>query len=275
MAKKSTPAPPTTTTDEGAITGNVLFYTNPEPLSRETHGNLGVARVERPFGFARAGHVVPLTVAEFGLAALSYPIIFAGENRQPLAVMGLTAGQNLFVTDEGGFEVGAYVPAYIRRYPFVLANDEQAQRMIVCIERSAEIFREEGAEMPLFDGKGEPSEYTANAIKFCEDFETERRRTEQFVNLITELDLFETKRAMFTPNLPNGQPGEPQQIADYFGISEEKLRAIPADKLVELRDSGALEKIYNHLSSLVGWDRLIAIASAKQARLAPIAANIQ
>ena len=49
----------------------------------------------------------------------------------------------------------------------------------------------------------------------------------------------------------------------------------PADKLVELRDSGALEKIYNHLSSLVGWDRLIAIASAKQAKSGPIAANIQ
>ena len=167
------------------------------------------------------------------------------------------------------------VPAYIRRYPFVLANDESQQRMIVCIERPAEIFREEGADMPLFDDKGEPSEYTQNAIKFCEDFETERRRTEQFVNLITELDLWETKRAMFTPNLPNGQQGEPQLIADYFGIAEEKLRAIPADKLVELRDSGALEKIYNHLSSLVGWDRLIAIASAKQARTGPIAANIQ
>lgn len=263
------------TIQEGAISGNVLFYTNPEPLSRETHGNLGVARVEKPFGFAAEGHVVPLTVAEFGLAALTYPIIFAGEQKQPLAVMGLTAGQNLFVKDDGSFEVGAYVPAYIRRYPFVLANDEAQQRMIVCIERPAEIFREEGAEMPLFDDKGEPSEYTQNAIKFCEDFETERRRTEQFVNLMNELDLFETKRAVFTPNMPDGKPGEPQLIADYFGISEEKVRAIPADKLVELRDSGALEKIYNHLSSLVGWDRLIAIASAKQAAAAPKAANLQ
>ena len=275
MAKKSTPAPENTTTDDGAITGNVLFYTNPEPLSREMHGNLGVGRVDKPFGFARAGHVVPLTVAEFGLAGLSYPIIFAGDQKQPLAVMGLAAGQNLFVTDDGGFEVGAYIPAYIRRYPFVLANDESQQRMIVCIERPAQIFREEGFDMALFDDKGEPSEYTQNAIKFCEDFETERRRTEQFVNLITELDLWETKRAMFTPNLPNGQQGEPQLIADYFGVSEEKFRAIPAEKLVELRDSGAMEKIYNHLSSLVGWDRLIAIASAKQAKLAPIAANIQ
>ena len=93
--------------------------------------------------------------------------------------------------------------------------------------------------------------------------------------LIKDLDLLETKRAVFTPNLPDGTQGQPQVIAEYFGVAEEKLRAIPADKLVELRDSGALEKIYNHLSSLVGWDRLIAIASAKQARTGPIAANIQ
>src|SRR5690349_3481978 len=124
MAKKPTTpaAAENTTTDAGAITGNVLFYTNPEPLSREMHGKLGVSRVEKPFGFAKAGHVVPITVAEFGLAALSYPIIFAGEQRQPLAVMGLNAGDNLFVKADGTFDVGAYIPAYIRRYPFVLAN---------------------------------------------------------------------------------------------------------------------------------------------------------
>jgi hypothetical protein len=265
-----------TTQDDGQLSGNVLFYTKPEALSRDLHGNLGVSRVEKPYGFAVEGHVVPITVAEFGLGALSYPIIFAGEQKQPLAVMGLTAGQNLFIKEDGTFEVGAYVPAYIRRYPFVLANDEAGERMIVCIERAATIFREEDADMPLFDDKGEPSEYTANAIKFCEDFETERRRTEQFVALLTELDMFETKRAVFTPNLPDGKQGEPQLIADYFGISEEKLRALPVKKLGELRNSGALEKIYNHLSSLVGWERLIAIASARQMQAAqPAAANLQ
>lgn len=267
MAKKpTTPEPANTTTDDGAISGNVLFYTNPEPLSREVHGKLGVSRVEKPFGFAKAGHVVPLTVAEFSLAALSYPIIFAGEQRQPLAVMGLNAGNNLFVKSDGTFEVGEYIPAYIRRYPFVLANDEKGERMIVCIERPAQIFKEEGFDMALFNDDGEPSEYTANAIKFCEDFETERRRTEQFVNLLTELDLFETKRAMFTPMSADGTAGQPQQLADYFGVSEEKLRALPDEKVIELHKSGALEKIYNHLSSLVGWDRLIAISAARQAQ---------
>lgn len=264
-----------TTQDDGRLSGQVLFYTAPEPLSKEVHGKLGVVRVDRPYRFAAQGHVVPLTVAEFGLACLSYPIIFAGEQRQPLAVMGLNPGQNLFVKDDGGFETGAYVPAYIRRYPFVLANDEAQQRMIVCIERPSELFREEGHDMPLFDDKGEPSEYTQNAIKFCEDFETERRRTEAFVKMLTDLDLLETKRAVFTPTLPGGQQGEPQMLAEYFGVSEEKLKGLKPAKLAELRDNGALEKIYNHLASLVGWDRLIALASARGAAQAPVAANLQ
>lgn len=258
----------------GQISGQVLFYTQPEPLSKETHGNLGVVRMDKPYGFAAQGHVVPLTVAEFGMASLSYPIIFAGEQRQPLAVMGVNAGQNLFVKEDGGFEIGAYVPAYIRRYPFVLANDQAQQRMIVCIERGSALFKEEGHDMPLFDDKGEPSEYTKGAIKFCEDFETERRRTEQFVTLLTDLDLFETKRATFTPLLAGGQRGEPQLLAEYYGVSEEKLRGLTGKKLAELRDSGALEKIYNHLSSLIGWDRIVALAAAR-GQPGPAAANLQ
>jgi len=96
------------------------------------------------------------------------------------------------------------------------------------------------------------------------------------VQLLTDLDLFETKRATFTPIMPDGTPGQPQLLADYFGVSEEKLRALPQEKVFELHQSGALEKIYNHLSSLIGWDRLIAIAAAQAAAQgAPAAANLQ
>lgn len=252
-----------TVTSVSPVAGNVLFYNSPEPLSREMHGKLGVKQLEGPFAFASAGHVVPLTVAEFQFAALCFPIIFAGDQRQPLAVLGINPGENLFVDEKGAFTNGAYVPAYIRRYPFVLAQDEAQQRMIVCIERGAQLFDENGGQVPLFDDKGEPSDYTQNAIKFCEDFEGERRRTENFVNLLKELDLLETKQATFTPTNPDGTQGQPVVIAEYFAVSEEKLRALSAEKLVEIRDNGALERIYNHMTSLAGWDRLVAIASER------------
>lgn len=252
----------TTKAPEAAgVSGALQFYSSPEPLSRDAHGGLAVHQLERPFAFAASGHVVPLTVAEFGFAAVSYPIIFGGSERMPLAVMGINAGENMFIVD-GVYTVGAYVPAYTRRFPFVLASDEAQSRLVVCIERNAEIFvdKSKAGSQPLFTPEGEPSEYTRNAIKFCEDFETERRRTEAFVNMLKELDLFHTREAMYQQPNPDGT-FTPVKLAEYFAVSEEKLNALPAEKLVELRDSGALEKIYNHLTSLVGWDRLIAIAT--------------
>ena len=91
--------------------------------------------------------------------------------------------------------------------------------------------------------------------------------------LLKDLDLFETKTASFTPPNPDGTAGEPQKIAEYFGVSEEKLNKLPADKFVELRDNGALAQIYAHMHSLVGWDRLVALAMTKAAQQQPVAAN--
>lgn len=259
---ETAPAPDT------GLSGTVLFYSQPEPLNAELHGNLGLVRSEAPYRFAAAGHVVPLTVTEFGLAAVSYPIIFSGDSHQPLAVTGLNGGRNLFISPEGIYQVGTYIPAYVRRYPFVLANDDKAQRMIVCIDRASSLFAVNG-DVPLFEADGEASEYTRNAIKFCDDFETERRRTKSFVKALEGHDLFDVRQATFTPTLPDGEAGEPQIVAEYFAISEEKLGKLSGAQLVELRDNGALQQIYAHLVSLTNWDRLIAIALDEQARLEP------
>lgn len=261
----------TTSAQTGQITGNVLFYTQPEPLSPELHGKLGVKRMDGPFAFAKQGHAVPLTVGEFPLAAVTGPIIFVGDEKLPISVMGLNAGDNMFVQDNGLFEPGVYIPAYVRRYPFVFANDEGAQQMVLCIDRTAP-FIVEGGDMPFFEADGTPSAYTKNCIEFCNNFEMERQRTVSFVQILKDLDLFEQKTANFTPINADGTPGEPQKIADYFGVSEDKLNKLPQDKLLELRDNGALGQIYAHLLSLVGWDRLIALAMARAPQI-PAAAN--
>jgi hypothetical protein len=258
----------TTTTQQapGQFTGNVLFYSKPEPLAKELHSNLGVKRMDGPFRFAKTGHAIPLTVGEFPLAAVTGPIIFVGDEKLPIAVMGLNAGENMFVKDDGTFESGIYIPAYVRRYPFVFANDDQNKQMVLCIDRAAEFIVDKGYDMAFFEPNGEPTEYTKNCIEFCNNFEVERQRTMSFVQLLKDLDLFETKTANFTPANPDGTAGEPQKIAEYFGVSEEKLNAVPADKFIELRDNGALGQIYAHMHSLVGWDRLIALAMTRAAQ---------
>ena len=113
--------------DQGQLDGNVLFYSQPEPLSAEAHGKLGVTPADKPYAFVAQTNVVPLTVTEFAPAALSYPVIFVGDAKQPVAAMGLNAAENLFIED-GDFRPDAYIPAYVRRYPFVFANDDAQQR---------------------------------------------------------------------------------------------------------------------------------------------------
>src|SRR5580658_1744322 len=175
--------PPTPMPSPAEFSGNVLFYSKPEPLSRELHGKIGLKRMDRPFGFAANTNVVPLTVGEFPVAGISFPIIFAGERYQPLAVMGIRQGTNLYVGADGAFEVGAYIPAYIRRYPFVLANDQSRGQLVVCIDRGASMLGED-YDLAFFNEKGEPTDYTNGCVQFCNDFETEGRRTEAFVNLL-------------------------------------------------------------------------------------------
>lgn len=261
----------TTDTANAALSGNVLFYGKPEPLSVEAHGSLGVDPVDKPYGFVSKTNLVPLTVTEFAPAALSYPVIFVGDARMPVAVMALRGGENLFVSDAGEFRPEAYVPAYVRRYPFVFANDDVQKRLILCVDRDASFIRDGGATPLFVDGK--PSPYVEQAMDFCNNFELERQRTDAFVKLLTDLDLLDIREAVFTPRNPDGTSAPPQKIAEYFAISEDKLKALPAEKLAELRDNGALGQIYAHLVSLLGWDRLIAMAFQRAAAAQPAAGN--
>ncbi|MGA0546724.1 SapC family protein [Brevundimonas sp. VNH65] len=246
------------TANPTGLTGNVLFYVQPEPVTAEQHGDLGVNPVDQPYAFMGKSHLVPLTVTEFAPAALSYPVIFVGEAKQPVAVMGLSDGENFFVEPSGAVRGDCYIPAYARRYPFVFANDQEQGRMILCIDRAAP-FLAKGGQVPLFEN-GQPTAYVNSAMEFCNNFEQERQRTESFIALLTELDLFDTREAVFTPRDANGNPGQPQKLADYIAVSEDKLKALSPEKLAELRDNGALGQIYAHLTSLLGWDKLIALA---------------
>ncbi|MFN8734759.1 MAG: SapC family protein [Hyphomonadaceae bacterium] len=238
-----------------ALTGNVLLYKNPEPLSLEGHNKLGLKNIERPFGFVETTHVVPLTVQEFGMAATSLPIIFAPDRKTPLAVLSARSGENLYVDATGNWELDGYIPAFIRRYPFVFAADQQGDNFVVCIDTQAEMIGE-NPDLPLFEN-GQPTAYTTNAMEFLQDFERQRRATEEFMEVINSMDILEEKSVTFTPTNADGSQGEPVKVADYIGVSEEKLNALPAAKLLELKQKGCLGAIYAHLVSLLHWQKLI------------------
>lgn len=251
MANTDTP-----TGGERRLSGEVLLYRQPEPLSSSTHGNLGIKRDGPHLEFLKNAHYVPLMASEFTSACGFYPIVFGGDAEMPLAVMGLKEGQNVFVREDGTFEPHSYAPGYIRRYPFVLANRQGSQEAVVCIDRAHEAIGE-NPDVPFFEN-GQASNYTQQAINFLQNFEQHRVGTEQLVKDLRELDLLEDKTSSYTPAPDANGAQKPQvPVAQFRGISEEKLRALPAEKLKDMHDKGLLPLIYAHLFSLNNWTYLV------------------
>lgn len=239
------------------ITGQAPLYKKVEPLTFQAHGKLGLIRADRPFAFADGQHFVPLQVTEFPVAATSFPIVFAGDEMAPIGILGLTPGENLY-------RVGLaqrphdYIPAYFRRFPFAVANDRTAEggRSIICIDVESPLVSDK-PDQPFFDKDGKFTPYTENCIRFCQNVESERLATIEAIKTLRDLDLFEPRTAQYTPVDENGQPQEPQTVASFNAISQEKVNALPIEKYAELRDSNLLMLIYAHWLSQWQWDRLI------------------
>jgi hypothetical protein len=257
-----------TSGSEPQVTGQVMFYKQIEPLSAEKHRTLGAKQIERPFSFLADQDVVPLTVNEFPFAGGSYPIIFAGPEKMPLAVMGIRGGENLFVAN-GEVDPEVYLPAFVRRYPFVFATDQNGSGdMLVCIDRLAPMIGE-NTEAPFFIGD-QPSQFMANAIEFLKEFDLCGQATQIFVKTLMDMDLFEKKQTVIS-NV--NEKGESAQVtADYYAVSEEKLVALPADKFNALREMNMIGPIYAHLVSLLSWPRVLYRAAARDRAGMPLAA---
>lgn len=247
-------------TNEPRITGSVPLYKSVEPLNRQKHATYGVNNVKEPFGFLRDWHFVPAIAAEFGVASGSFPIVFLGDKKMPVLVMGLRQGSNLFITEDGQFEADHYVPAYVRRYPFVSASNPGDQPSTVCVDVDAEFVVDKDPQQPFFDDKGEPTEYTKQAVDFVSAFERDAQITEAFVQRLVALDLLEKKEI----KVANPQdPENPVTVADYFGVSVEKLQALPDDKVLEMHKNNDLSVIHAHLASLQRWERIMRRVAVK------------
>jgi len=255
--------------------GKIMFYKQLEPLSAEKHGRMGVSQVANPFSFLAETNLVPLTVDEFGLAAVCYPIIFDTQSKAPLAVMGLRPGMNVFLGADGSLDPEVYLPAFARRYPFLpitaqgQTNGAPAQasadseRVLVFIDRSAKMLSNT-PEMPFFEGE-KPSRYTQEAIAFCREFDVLGRRTQDFVKMIDDNNLFEVTPLALPRAKPDGTPDEPQKIGEYLRISEQKLNQLPKEKYLELRDKGVTAVMHAHLLSLGLWPKILSRAARIQA----------
>ncbi|MEL6979496.1 MAG: SapC family protein [Pseudomonadota bacterium] len=227
------------------------FYRSLEALAPSKHGALKIDRSRAAFDFARGVNLAPISVGEFGQAALSYPIVFVGEAKVPCAVMGLRRGVNAFINADGAIDAAHYIPATLRQYPFALAKDPDAERIVLCVDRGADMVNETTG-VALFEG-GEPSSFTEEAMKFLRGMERQRAETEAFIKTLIELDLFETKELKM---MKRGEPGEARVLTTYDAISETKLAALAADTLGSLVTRKYMFLIGAHQVSLFNWNRL-------------------
>ena len=247
------------------IPGLPMLYKDITPLSSQEH-KTWTLRPLSALEMLKGVHALPITVDEFPVAQRFFPIVFStGPDSVPLALMGLNEGVNVFVDEAGKWREGAYLPAFMRRYPFLLARlTQDGDELSLCFDPSAGVIGEYEDGIRLFTDDGEPDQAVKDTLGFCEQFEFAAQRTTAFMKDLEETGIVEDGE------LTIGHPSSPQPYV-YRGfrmVNEEKLRDLRGDQLRKMQQSGMLTLIYAHLFSL-GLTSEIFGRQADQGKLPP------
>jgi hypothetical protein len=164
----------------------------------------------------------------------------------PLALMGLNEGVNVFMGEDGRFTEQVYVPAYVRRYPFMLAKlRPDSDDLSVCFDPTAGAIGEFEEGDALFED-GQPTEATKQILSFCEQFEQAGQRTQAFMQELIANELLMDGEMSVQPD-----PDKPPFVYRGFQmVNEDKLRELRGDQLRKMNQSGLLPLVYAHLFSM-------------------------
>lgn len=223
-----------------------LFYKDLVPLSSVDHADYH-ARALDTAAFLVNQHAVPLTSDEFVSASRYFPIVFSsGDNPVPLALMGLNEGVNIFVDDQGKLLNPVYVPAYIRRYPFLLARlSPNSEDLSLCFDPTADAIGKFEEGDALFEN-GQPTAPVNAVLEFCRNFEEAGQRTSLFIEEIKKADLLMDGEVAIQPEGSD----KPYIYRGFQMIDENKLRELRGDVLRKMMQNGILGLIFAHLFSL-------------------------
>ncbi len=223
-----------------------LFYKNLVPLQSGPHSAYRARTSEKAPFFAET-HAVPLTIDEFVHAQRAYPIVFsAGENPVPLGLFGLNEGVNVYVEADGTLKRDIYVPAYVRRYPYLLARlTPDAQELSLCFDPDSGLLGDNGDGPALFEND-KPTEATNAILKFCEDFELSAQRTTAFMKELADMELLMDGEVA----IQTADQEQPYVYRGFQMVNEEKFRELRGDELRRINQNGILPLILAHLFSL-------------------------
>ncbi|WP_204992845.1 SapC family protein [Sphingopyxis sp.] len=223
-----------------------LFYKDLVPLSSIDHADYHARSLDTA-EFLVGQHAIPLTSDEFVSASRYFPIVFSsGENPVPLALMGLNEGVNIFVDDQGKLINPVYVPAYVRRYPFMLARlNPDSEDLSLCFDPTSPAIGKFEEGDALF-ADGQPTEPVNSVLEFCRTFEEAGQRTSMFVEELKKADLLMDGEVAIQPEGND----KPFIYRGFQMVDENKLRELRGDVLRKMMQNGILALIFAHLFSL-------------------------
>ncbi len=231
-----------------------IFYKKIVPLNKETHSDWSVVAIAN-FKHTSETNSLYIAAVEFIKAANEYPIVFGtgkDESVFPVVILGLRKNENLYVNKKGEW-LAKYIPAYIRRYPFILATGEEgSEQFTVCIDSDCPGFNDKGKGTRLFDADGNESGLLRNSVEFLKEYQSHIQLTTLFCKNIKDLGLLEPMKADIKM-----ADGEEISLGGFMGVSREKLKALDAGKLLNLVKTDQIELVYAHLVSLGNIDSLV------------------
>jgi hypothetical protein len=243
------------------MTTQLLIYETAVAVSHRLHTRHSVDNAG--FAFSRGVNAVPLMAVEFPSATSEYCIVFAGEGESlmPSVILGMRGKENAYLNAEEGWRA-KYIPAFIRRYPFVFSKSDDGETFTLCIDEAFPGFNVEGRGQALFDNDGKPTPYVNNVLTFLKDYQSQFQRTRAFCAKLQTLDLLEPMQA--TMSL---ETGENLSLTGFRAINRAKLKELPADVFADLVRTDELELIYLHLHSMRNFsnarERLVVISGGK------------
>jgi hypothetical protein len=186
------------------------------------------------------------------MAAAEFPIVFAGsgENILPAVILGVRGNENLYLTKEGTWDA-KYIPAFIRRYPFVFSQSDDGKQFMLCIDEAFSGFNRDGRGQRLFGDDGKPTPYVDGILKFLQEYQTQFNRTKAFCSKVRELDLLEPMQANV-----DMRSGERLSLSGFMAVNRAKLKEVRGEKLAELAKTDELELLYLHLQSMRNFTSL-------------------
>ena len=229
------------------MTTQLLIYETAVPVSPSRHRGCYVD--SGGYAFSRNVNAVPLMAVEFALAAPEYAIVFAGEDDaiMPSVILGMRGKENAYLDADDNWNA-KYVPAFIRRYPFVFSSSADGQTFTLCIDEAFAGFNREGLGQALIGEDDKPTPYTENVLKFLQQYQAEFQRSRAFCDKLKELKLLEPMQA--TMSL---ETGEQLSLTGFMAVEREKLKALSGKALTGLAKTDELELIYLHLQSMRGF----------------------